>query len=77
MMSLAPHLGREHAHDLVYDLCRRAIAQARPLIELLAADGEVTRHLDRAALEQLLDPANYLGLAATMVDRVLAKLLPS
>jgi 3-carboxy-cis,cis-muconate cycloisomerase len=47
------------------------------LIELLAADGEVTRHLDRAALEQLLDPANYLGLAATMVDRVLAKLLPS
>jgi len=74
MMSLAPHLGREHAHDLVYDLCRRAIAQARPLIDLLAADGEVTRHLDRAALEQLLDPANYLGLAATMVDRVLAKL---
>ena len=77
MMSLAPHLGHEHAHDLVSDLCRRAIAEARPLIDLLAADGEVTRHLDRAALAQLLDPANYLGLAATMVDRVLAKLPPS
>ena len=26
MMGLGPHLGRERAHDLVYDLCRDAIA---------------------------------------------------
>ncbi len=73
MMALAPLLGRERAHDLVYDLCRRANAEARPLIDLLAAEDEVTRLLDRSALERLLDPANYLGLAATMVDRVLAR----
>jgi 3-carboxy-cis,cis-muconate cycloisomerase len=73
MMGLAPYMGRERAHTLVYDLCRRAIAEARPLIDLLAADDEVSRHLDRAAIERLLDPANYLGLAATMVDRVLAR----
>jgi 3-carboxy-cis,cis-muconate cycloisomerase len=73
MMALAPLLGRERAHDLVYDLCRRANAEARPLIDLLASDDEVSRHLDRAAIERLLDPANYLGLAATMVDRVLAR----
>jgi 3-carboxy-cis,cis-muconate cycloisomerase len=73
MMALAASIGRERAHDLVYDLCRRAIVEKRPLIEMLAADAEVTRHLDRPALKQLLDPANYLGLAAMMVDRVLAR----
>jgi 3-carboxy-cis,cis-muconate cycloisomerase len=74
MMGLGPHLGRERAHDLVYDLCRDAIAQNRPLVELLAANGEITKHLDRAALERLCDPANYLGLSGEMVDRVLGRL---
>ena len=74
MMGLGPHLGRERAHDLVYDLCRDAIAQNRPLVDLLAANDEISRHLNRAALERLCDPANYLGLSGAMVDRVLARL---
>lgn len=72
MMGLAPHLGRESAHDLVTAICREAVIQHRPLIELLAENPEVTRQLSRADLEKLCDPANYLGLASTMVDRVLA-----
>jgi len=71
MMGLGPHLGRERAHDLVYDLCREAIAQNRPLVDLLAENAEISRHLDRPALERLCDPANYLGLSGQMVDRVL------
>ena len=39
---------------------------------MLAAEPEVARHLDRAAIERLTDPANYLGAAPAMVDRVLA-----
>ncbi|BBK32098.1 3-carboxy-cis,cis-muconate cycloisomerase [Stella humosa] len=74
MMGLAPHLGRERAHHLVYDLCRTAIAGGRPLVELLAETPEVADHLDRPALDRLCDPANYLGLAGAMVDRVLARL---
>ena len=74
MMGLGPHLGRERAHDLVYDLCRDAIKHNRPLLDLLAENAEITRHLDRAALARLCDPANYLGLAGVMVDRVLARL---
>lgn len=71
MMALAPSVGRERAHDLVSDICRRATVERRPLLDLLAADGEVSRHLARAALARLLDPSNYLGLARIMVDRVL------
>src|SRR6202165_5704261 len=28
MMGLGPHLGRQYAHDLVYDICRKVIADA-------------------------------------------------
>ena len=72
MMGLGPHIGREHAHDLVYDICREAIRADRPLVDLLAEHPEINAHLDRAALEKLCDPANYLGQAGVMVDRVVA-----
>lgn len=72
MMGLGPALGRQYAHDLVYDICRKVVATGRPLSELLAENAEVARHLDRGALEKLCDPQNYLGEAAAMVDRVLA-----
>jgi 3-carboxy-cis,cis-muconate cycloisomerase len=74
MMALAPALGRERAHHLVADICRRALAEKRPLLDLLAAEHEISCVFNRASLERLLDPANYLGVAPAMVDRVLARL---
>jgi 3-carboxy-cis,cis-muconate cycloisomerase len=72
MMGLGPHIGRQYAHDLVYDICRQVVATGRTLLDLLAENREVAKHLDRTALEKLCDPANYLGQAGEMVDRVLA-----
>lgn len=74
MMGLGTYIGREYAHDLVYDLCRQAIAEKKPLLELLAAHPEIAKHVDRKALQAMLDPANYLGQSGHMVDRVLATL---
>ena len=74
MMGLGPHLGRAAAHDLVYDICRAALQQQRPLLDLLCENAEVMRHLDRAALACLCDPMNYLGQSGVMVDRVLARM---
>jgi 3-carboxy-cis,cis-muconate cycloisomerase len=72
MMGLGPKLGRQRAHDLVYDICRKVAATGRPLVDLLAEDKEIAPHASRAELAALCDPANYLGLAGEMVDRVLA-----
>jgi 3-carboxy-cis,cis-muconate cycloisomerase len=72
MMGLGRALGREAAHDLVYDLCRESLAKKVPLIDLLAAHPQIEPHADRAALLRMLDPANYLGQSGVMVDRVLA-----
>src|SRR5688572_4528851 len=74
MMGLGPYIGREYAHDLVYDICRAAVAQGRPLLDLLAENDEISKHLDRDALAKLLDPNNYLGQSGVMVDRVLDRL---
>ena len=76
MMGLGPHLGRQRAHDLVYDICRKVAATGEPLADLLAKDAEISKHLTRAELDKMCDPAGYLGLAGEMVDRVLAREKP-
>jgi 3-carboxy-cis,cis-muconate cycloisomerase len=73
MMALAPHIGREEAHHLVAAACGRAIAQNRHLLAELQSDAAITAHLPPERLAELLDPANYTGLAAEFVDRVLAQ----
>lgn len=74
MMGLGRYIGREHAHDLVYDLCREALQRNVPLIELVAAHPEIQPHVGRAELERWLDPINGTGQAGVMVDRVLARM---
>ena len=72
MMGLAPHTGRNEAHDLVYDACRTAIESDRPLYDVLLEVPEVAGPLGPEALKALTDPANYLGATQAMIDRVLA-----
>jgi 3-carboxy-cis,cis-muconate cycloisomerase len=72
MMGLAPHTGRNEAHDLVYDACRIAIETDRPLYDVLLETPAVMEPLGRDKLRALTDPANYLGAAPAMVDRMLA-----
>ena len=70
MMGLAPHLGRQSAHDAVYAACREALGQGRSLFDMLVADPAIRAALSEARLRALCDPANYLGSAAAMVDEV-------
>jgi 3-carboxy-cis,cis-muconate cycloisomerase len=72
MMGLAAHLGRQSAHDVVYGACRAVAQQGGSLAEALAKTPAVTQHLDRAAIDRLTDPMNYLGMAREMVDAALA-----
>jgi 3-carboxy-cis,cis-muconate cycloisomerase len=73
MMGLAPALGRQHAHEVVYAACREVAAGKGSLLEVLAATPQVSAKLSRAQLAALLEPENYLGSAGAMVDRALAR----
>ena len=71
MMGLGAAIGRNRAHDVVYDICREVVKTGRPLIDLLAENKEISKHASRKQLEKMVDPTNYLGVAGEMVDRVL------
>jgi 3-carboxy-cis,cis-muconate cycloisomerase len=73
MMGLAPAIGRHHAHEVVYDACREAAGGSDTLLDVLARDERVKRQFSREQLQALLEPSNYLGSAAAMVDRCLAR----
>jgi 3-carboxy-cis,cis-muconate cycloisomerase len=72
MMGLAPAIGRQEAHDVVYDACRLANDKGMTLADALSADPRVSARIDRPTIERLTSPKNYLGMAPEMVDHVLA-----
>src|SRR3954454_12985912 len=69
--ALAPALGRHAAHELVQAAAQEAFASDRPLGEVLAANDDVTAHLDRDDLGRLLDPAEYLRAGDELISRAL------
>ncbi|MCC9711593.1 3-carboxy-cis,cis-muconate cycloisomerase [Streptomyces sp. MNU76] len=69
--ALAPHLGRAAAGQLLAAASLRAADTARPLAEILAEHPDVQRLFTPRALARLLDPADYTGAAAALVDRAL------
>src|SRR3954451_3591898 len=70
MMGVAPHLGRQQAHDVVYEACRDALAQGRSLFDVLKANPKIAAALPEDRLHALCDPVNYLGSAPRMVDAI-------
>jgi len=76
MMALAPSLGRNEAHEVVYAACREAWTQKCPLAEILKSMESITRCFSPEAIDELCAPENYLGLAGEMVDRALARPSP-
>jgi 3-carboxy-cis,cis-muconate cycloisomerase len=70
MMGLAPHLGRQNAHDIVYAACREALGQGRSLLDVLQENPAISGALTPDRLRALCDPAAYLGMAPEMADQV-------
>jgi 3-carboxy-cis,cis-muconate cycloisomerase len=73
MLDLGAAIGRQHAHDVVYDAAQAAFVEGRPFGVLLAEDPRVTTHLDQKAIEKLLDPTVYTGLCADMARDAAAR----
>ena len=66
MLELGTMLGRQHAHDVVYDVAQAAFVEGRAFSAMLAADPRVTAHLDPEAIDGLFDAVAYTGLCTGM-----------
>jgi 3-carboxy-cis,cis-muconate cycloisomerase len=71
MMGLASYVGRQPAHEIVYEACRTSIEKSQPLLDVLLANESVSSKISAEELEKLCDPLNYMGSATRMVDDVL------
>ena len=73
MMALAPKMGRQIAHDLVYACCRESIKNDISFIDILLKNKEISKFFNEQDLLKMIDPSNYLGAAPTMAQRLLDK----
>ena len=73
MMSLAPRLGRQRAHDLVYDCCRTALSTGEEFNAVLLKEPEIANAFQSNEIEVLTNPQNHLGAAPEMARTLLAR----
>jgi adenylosuccinate lyase len=69
MLELGKQIGRQRAHDAVYDAAQASVTQSRSFREMLAADPHVSARLTTPQVDALLDPARYTGLCRQFAER--------
>ncbi len=74
MLVLGETIGKQTAHEVVYEVAMRAQEEGIGFRRALCEDTRVSEHLDAAEIDRLLDPADYVGLSAKLVEGVLAAL---
>lgn len=73
MLAIAPQVGRQTAHRLVYDAAMGAAAEGRSLRDAVLDSATIMDAIDRAELAALFDAVDVYGHCGAMVDRVLAE----
>ena len=69
MLELGKQIGRQRAHDVVYDAAQAAATEGSAFRELLAEDERIAAHLTPAQIDALLDPTRYTGLCPQFAER--------
>src|SRR5262245_1124872 len=73
MLELGKQIGRQRAHDAVYDAAQGSVTQSRPFRDLLPEDSHVRARLTSSQVDALLDPARYTGLCSQFAERGAAR----
>ena len=71
MFELGKKLGKQTAHQLVYESAMLAFEQERPFKEILQENTELKQHFTEQEISQWLIAENYLGSAPRKVDVVI------
>jgi adenylosuccinate lyase len=69
MLELGKQIGRQRAHDAIYDAAQASVTESQPFRALLAKDPHVSAKLTPAQVDALLDPAQYTGLCRQFAER--------
>jgi len=72
MFALSEKVGKQTAHDLVYEASMRGIEQGTTFEQALLENSRVKEAMTSDAVRAALDPTTYTGHASQIVERVLA-----
>ena len=69
MLELGRQIGRQQAHDAVYEAAQASFIEGRPFAECLAEEPDVSARLTSEQIEALLDPTAYTGACRLFAER--------
>ena len=69
MLELGREIGRQNAHDVVYEASQASFLESRPFSETLAEVEEVSSRLSPERIAELLDPTRYTGVCSVFAER--------
>jgi adenylosuccinate lyase len=73
MLALAQEVGKQTAHQIVYEAAMRGVEAGVTFKQALLNDARMTAHLSEAEMDALLDYRAHLGMIPQLIDRVLAR----
>ena len=73
MLELGRRIGRQRAHDTIYDAAQASVVEVRPFTETLAEVEDVRENLSSDQIEALLDPTAYIGASRLLTERFAAR----
>jgi adenylosuccinate lyase len=73
MFALSDKVGKQTAHELVYEAAMHGLESGIAFERSLLANDRVREALDERELGRVLDPTTYVGRAPEIVDGVLAR----
>mgnify|MGYP001411107519 CR=1 FL=1 len=71
MFVLSPYIGKQTAHEIVYEVCMEAFEKGVPVVDVLVENEVVKQFLSEEEIRESLNPSNYLGLSEKFVNQVL------
>ena len=69
MLELGREIGRQKAHDAVYDAAQASFLEGRPFSDTLVEVEEVSSRLSPERISELLDPTRYTGVCSVFAER--------
>ena len=73
MLALGEKIGKQTAHEVVYEIAMSSFENEIPFKEALMSDQRISNHLKEEEIVELLNPEAYIGESEEIVDKVLEK----
>nr|WP_263314778.1 adenylosuccinate lyase [Mammaliicoccus sp. Marseille-Q6498] len=73
MLELGKHIGRQTAHDVIYEISMAAFEHDEKLLNVATKNKTIMEHLSEEKVKELLEPYSYIGLSQQFITKVKEK----